>query len=52
MSFYLRPGPIKKELQPLITAGGGTMCNIQKPGSILLIDPEEKVAVNEGTAHR
>ncbi|XP_051931650.1 telomeric repeat-binding factor 2-interacting protein 1 isoform X2 [Hippocampus zosterae] len=52
MSFYLRPGPIKKELQPLITAGGGTMCNVQKPGSILLIDPEEKGAVNEGTAHR
>ncbi|XP_019748008.1 telomeric repeat-binding factor 2-interacting protein 1 isoform X2 [Hippocampus comes] len=52
MSFYLRPGPIKKELQPLITAGGGTMCNVQKPGSILLIDPEEKGAVNESTAHR
>ncbi|XP_077429703.1 telomeric repeat-binding factor 2-interacting protein 1 [Vanacampus margaritifer] len=50
MSFYLRPGPTKKELQPLIKSGGGTMCNVQKPGSILLIDPAEIGTVSESTA--
>ncbi|XP_077384634.1 telomeric repeat-binding factor 2-interacting protein 1 isoform X2 [Festucalex cinctus] len=50
MSFYLRPGPTKKELQPLIKAGGGIMCNVQKPGSILLIDPVEIGTVSESTA--
>ncbi|XP_037108881.1 telomeric repeat-binding factor 2-interacting protein 1 isoform X1 [Syngnathus acus] len=50
LSFYLRPGPIKKELHPLIKARGGTMCNFQKLGSILLIDPKEK-GITAGTAH-
>ncbi|XP_061639942.1 telomeric repeat-binding factor 2-interacting protein 1 isoform X2 [Phyllopteryx taeniolatus] len=52
LAFYLRPGPIKSKLQPLIKAGGGIMCNVQKPGAILLIDPEEKGTVSENTAHR
>uniref|UniRef100_A0A8C5NCF3 Telomeric repeat-binding factor 2-interacting protein 1 n=1 Tax=Gouania willdenowi TaxID=441366 RepID=A0A8C5NCF3_GOUWI len=49
MSFYLRPGPIKRRYQPLITAGGGTLCNVQQPGAILLIDPEEKTSIPEST---
>uniref|UniRef100_A0A673A3I4 Telomeric repeat-binding factor 2-interacting protein 1 n=1 Tax=Sphaeramia orbicularis TaxID=375764 RepID=A0A673A3I4_9TELE len=51
MSFFLRPGPVKRKLQPLITAGGGMLCNVQKPGAILLIDPEERASVSETTAH-
>ncbi|XP_062272022.1 telomeric repeat-binding factor 2-interacting protein 1 isoform X1 [Scomber scombrus] len=51
MSFYLRPGPVKSKLQPLITAGGGLLCNVQQPGAILLIDPEEKGSIPESTAH-
>ncbi|KAM7422854.1 hypothetical protein PAMA_010744 [Pampus argenteus] len=51
MSFYLRPGPVKRKLQPLITAGGGLLCNVQQPGAILLIDPEERVSIPETTAH-
>uniref|UniRef100_A0A3B4ZNA6 Telomeric repeat-binding factor 2-interacting protein 1 n=1 Tax=Stegastes partitus TaxID=144197 RepID=A0A3B4ZNA6_9TELE len=42
MSFFMRPGPVKRQLQPLITAGGGTLCNVQQPGVILLIEPEER----------
>ncbi|XP_067443038.1 telomeric repeat-binding factor 2-interacting protein 1 isoform X2 [Thunnus thynnus] len=51
MSFYLRPGPVKRKLQPLITAGGGLLCNVQQPGAILLIDPEERDSIPESTAH-
>lgn len=51
MSFYLRPGPVKSKLQPLITAGGGLLCKVQQPGAILLIDPEEKGSIPESTAH-
>ncbi|XP_051272058.1 telomeric repeat-binding factor 2-interacting protein 1 isoform X2 [Dicentrarchus labrax] len=51
MSFFLRPGPIKLQLQPLIIAGGGKMCNIQQPGAILLIDPDERGSIPETTAH-
>uniref|UniRef100_A0A3Q3IZD3 Telomeric repeat-binding factor 2-interacting protein 1 n=1 Tax=Monopterus albus TaxID=43700 RepID=A0A3Q3IZD3_MONAL len=42
MSFFLRPSPNKVKLQPLITAGGGLLCNVQRSGAILLIDPEER----------
>ncbi|KAM9860143.1 telomeric repeat-binding factor 2-interacting protein 1 isoform 1-T2 [Aulostomus maculatus] len=52
MCFYVRPGPTKCRLQPLIKAGGGIICNIQKPGSILLIDQEDRASVPENTAHR
>ncbi|CAG5979713.1 unnamed protein product [Menidia menidia] len=52
MSFYLRPGPVKQKLQPLITAGGGLVCNIQQPGAILLINPEDAISVSGSTAQR
>ncbi|XP_061894205.1 telomeric repeat-binding factor 2-interacting protein 1 isoform X2 [Entelurus aequoreus] len=52
MSFYLRPGPTKKELQPLIKAGGGIACNILVPGSILLIDPKEQGTISPRVLHR
>lgn len=51
MSFFLRPGPVKRTLQPLITAGGGLMCSVQQPGAILLIDPKERGSIPETTAH-
>ncbi|KAI3369939.1 hypothetical protein L3Q82_024744, partial [Scortum barcoo] len=51
MSFFLRPGHVKRKLQPLITAGGGLLCNVQQPGAILLIDPEEKGSIPATTAH-
>uniref|UniRef100_A0A3Q3IZ61 Telomeric repeat-binding factor 2-interacting protein 1 n=1 Tax=Monopterus albus TaxID=43700 RepID=A0A3Q3IZ61_MONAL len=47
MSFFLRPSPNKVKLQPLITAGGGLLCNVQRSGAILLIDPEERGSVPE-----
>ncbi|XP_077583103.1 uncharacterized protein LOC144203500 isoform X2 [Stigmatopora nigra] len=52
MSFYLRPGSIKQELYPLIKAGGGIMCQVQRPGSILLIDPDEINTLSESTSYR
>ncbi|XP_074547506.1 telomeric repeat-binding factor 2-interacting protein 1 isoform X2 [Halichoeres trimaculatus] len=52
MTFYLRPGPVKCDLQPLIKAGGGLLCNVQQPGAVLLIDPAERGSVTESTAHR
>ncbi|KAA8593289.1 hypothetical protein FQN60_009405 [Etheostoma spectabile] len=51
MSFYLRPGPVKLKLQPLITAGGGLLCKVQQPGAIPLIDPDERDSIPETTAH-
>ncbi|KAK2915222.1 telomeric repeat-binding factor 2-interacting protein 1 isoform X1 [Channa argus] len=51
MSFFLRPGRVKCNLQPLITAGGGLLCNVQQPGAILLIDAEERDSVPDTTAH-
>lgn len=51
MNFFLRPGPVKQKLQPLIRAGGGEMCSVQQPGAILLIDPKEKCSVPESAAH-
>ncbi|KAJ4927405.1 hypothetical protein JOQ06_015136 [Pogonophryne albipinna] len=51
MSFFLRPGPVKCKLQPLIAAGGGILSNVQRPGAILLIDPKENGSIPETTAH-
>ena len=51
MHFFLRPGPVKRKLQPVITAGGGVLCNVQQPGAILLIDPEERSSVPGSAAH-
>ncbi|XP_048025963.1 telomeric repeat-binding factor 2-interacting protein 1 [Megalobrama amblycephala] len=39
MRFYVRPGPTKMQLYPLITNGGGILCRNQEPGAILLVDP-------------
>ncbi|XP_062260762.1 telomeric repeat-binding factor 2-interacting protein 1 isoform X2 [Platichthys flesus] len=51
MSFFLRPGPVKRRLQPLITSGGGMMCSVQQPGAILLIDKDDRGAIPETAAH-
>uniref|UniRef100_A0A3P8S4C6 Telomeric repeat-binding factor 2-interacting protein 1 n=1 Tax=Amphiprion percula TaxID=161767 RepID=A0A3P8S4C6_AMPPE len=51
MSFFLRPGPAKRKLQPLITAGGGRLSNVQQPGVILLMDTEERSSIPESTSH-
>lgn len=51
MSFFLRPGPLKRKLQPLIVAGGGVLCSVQKPGVILLIDPVEGNSIPESSTH-
>uniref|UniRef100_A0A3B4AJA9 Telomeric repeat-binding factor 2-interacting protein 1 n=1 Tax=Periophthalmus magnuspinnatus TaxID=409849 RepID=A0A3B4AJA9_9GOBI len=51
LNFYLRPGPMKRELVPLIRAGGGLMCNFLKKGTILLKDPEERASLPKSTAH-
>ncbi|KAL3978349.1 gamma-aminobutyric acid receptor subunit pi [Sarotherodon galilaeus] len=51
MNFFLRPGPIKRKLQPLISAGGGMLRNVQQPGAILLTDPEDRSVIPESTAH-
>lgn len=52
MSFFLRPGPVRRTLQPLIKDRGGLMCNVEQPGVILLKDPEERADLTESTAHR
>uniref|UniRef100_A0A8C6UET2 Telomeric repeat-binding factor 2-interacting protein 1 n=1 Tax=Neogobius melanostomus TaxID=47308 RepID=A0A8C6UET2_9GOBI len=51
LCFYLRPGPVKRELMPIIKAAGGLLCNFQKPGAILLKDPDEKASITQSTAH-
>ncbi|KAM6927823.1 telomeric repeat-binding factor 2-interacting protein 1 [Xenentodon cancila] len=51
MSFFLRPGPVKQKLQPVIAAGGGLLCSVQQPGAILLIDPEQRSSVPRSAAH-
>ncbi|XP_052445787.1 telomeric repeat-binding factor 2-interacting protein 1 isoform X3 [Carassius gibelio] len=45
MRFYVRPGPTKTQLYPLVTNGGGTLCRNQEPGAILLIDPVDATTV-------
>lgn len=51
MSFFLRPSPAKRKLQPLIVAGGGMLCSVQQPGAILLIDPVEGSSIPASTTH-
>ncbi|KAG7478161.1 hypothetical protein MATL_G00077470 [Megalops atlanticus] len=51
MHFYLRPGPAKAQLQPLIKAGGGVVTSVQMPNAILLADPEDMATVPDSTAH-
>ncbi|XP_038223762.1 telomeric repeat-binding factor 2-interacting protein 1 isoform X2 [Dermochelys coriacea] len=42
MRFYVRPGPAKLQLAPLILAGGGRLCRVQEPGAVLLAQPGER----------
>uniref|UniRef100_H2URR4 Telomeric repeat-binding factor 2-interacting protein 1 n=1 Tax=Takifugu rubripes TaxID=31033 RepID=H2URR4_TAKRU len=51
MNFFLCPGPVKRKLQPLIVAGGGVLCSVQQPGSILLIDPAAGSSIPENATH-
>ncbi|KAM9122605.1 telomeric repeat-binding factor 2-interacting protein 1 [Pangshura tecta] len=44
MRFYVRPGPAKLQLAPLILAGGGRLCRLQEPGAVLLAQPGERGA--------
>ncbi|XP_072522161.1 telomeric repeat-binding factor 2-interacting protein 1 [Salminus brasiliensis] len=48
MRFFIRPGPTKVQLQPLIVDGGGIVCRTQEPNVILLADPGEVSTVMEG----
>ncbi|KAL7843216.1 hypothetical protein AOLI_G00247280 [Acnodon oligacanthus] len=41
MRFFMRPGPTKVQLQPLIANGGGVLCRTQEHSAILLADPGE-----------
>lgn len=50
MRFFLRPGPTKVQLQPLITTGGGVLCRTQEPSAVLLADPGEISAVGEAAS--
>uniref|UniRef100_A0A8D0GD89 Telomeric repeat-binding factor 2-interacting protein 1 n=1 Tax=Sphenodon punctatus TaxID=8508 RepID=A0A8D0GD89_SPHPU len=39
MHFYVRPGPAKLEVGPLILRGGGQLCSVQEPGVLVLAQP-------------
>ncbi|KAJ8409314.1 hypothetical protein AAFF_G00235120 [Aldrovandia affinis] len=52
MRFFMRPGPTKAQLQPIICAGGGVVCRVQEPGTILLSDLEDMAEVPASAAHR
>ncbi|KAG9337085.1 hypothetical protein JZ751_029853 [Albula glossodonta] len=51
MRFYLRPGPTKTQLQPIIKAGGGVVCAAQESRAILLMDPEDLAELPSRMAH-
>uniref|UniRef100_A0A672MZ37 Telomeric repeat-binding factor 2-interacting protein 1 n=1 Tax=Sinocyclocheilus grahami TaxID=75366 RepID=A0A672MZ37_SINGR len=50
--FYVRPGPTKTQLYPLVTNGGGTLCRSQEPGAILLIDPGDATIVTASSGQK
>ncbi len=52
MRFYVRPGPTKTQIYPLVTNGGGTLCRSQEPGAILLIDPRDATAVTSSSGQK
>ncbi|XP_016363159.1 telomeric repeat-binding factor 2-interacting protein 1-like [Sinocyclocheilus anshuiensis] len=52
MRFYVRPGPTKTQLYPLVTNGGGTLCRNQEPGAILLIDPGDATTVTASSGQK
>lgn len=51
MRFFIRPGPTKVQLQPLILNGGGVLCRTQEPNAILLADPSDITAAVESASH-
>ncbi|XP_067855111.1 telomeric repeat-binding factor 2-interacting protein 1 [Heptranchias perlo] len=48
LRFYIRPGPTKASLLPLIIHGGGVMCRIQEPGAILLTEAGDQQSLPRG----
>lgn len=51
MRFFIRPGPTKVQLQPLISNGGGVLCRTQEPNAILLADPGDITAAVGSAGH-
>ncbi|KAM9813924.1 telomeric repeat-binding factor 2-interacting protein 1 [Neosynchiropus ocellatus] len=51
MRFYVRPGPSKQKLAPLIAAGGGLLASAQQPTAILLVDPQERSSIPKTSAN-
>lgn len=51
MRFFIRPGPSKAQLQPLIYNGGGVLCRTQEPNAILLADPGDITAAVGSAGH-
>lgn len=51
MRFFIRPGPTKVQLQPLILHGGGVLCRTQEPNVILLAGPGDITAALGGAGH-
>ncbi|KAA0712437.1 Telomeric repeat-binding factor 2-interacting protein 1 [Triplophysa tibetana] len=49
MRFFLRPGPTKEQIAPLVTKGGGKMCRLQEPSAILLADPKDATSAMTST---
>lgn len=51
MRFFIRPGPTKVQLQPLILNGGGVLCRTQDPNAILLADPGDITSAVGSAGH-
>lgn len=51
MRFFIRPGPTKVQLQPLIMNGGGVVCRTQEPKAILLAEPGDITAAANIASH-
>ncbi|KAI5607530.1 telomeric repeat-binding factor 2-interacting protein 1 isoform X1, partial [Silurus asotus] len=51
MRFFIRPGPTKVQLQPLISNGGGILCRNQESDAILLANPGDITSVVQGAGH-
>ncbi|KAF7651300.1 hypothetical protein LDENG_00112590 [Lucifuga dentata] len=47
-----RNGMIRDSNHPYIRAGGGIVSNVQKPGTILLIEPEKSASIPQNTIHQ
>ncbi|KAF7693149.1 telomeric repeat-binding factor 2-interacting protein 1 [Silurus meridionalis] len=51
MRFFIRPGPTKVQLQPLISNGGGILCRNQESNAILLANPGDITSAVQGAGH-